>query len=101
MMFSGQNPEGFMPFRWLYRPVPVTTPEAQENKVSGTVMLRATFNADGTISDVEVISPVDFMTESAIESLKRSKFKPATINGKPVTLRRVPIKVEIHATGSR
>jgi len=96
LLFSGQKPEGFIPFRWLYRPTPVTTPEAQENKVIGYVVLRATFNANGTVSDIEILQPVEYMTESAIDSLKRSRFKPATINGKPVTLRKVPIKVLVH-----
>jgi len=91
-----EKPQGFVPFKWLYRPTPVTTAEAQENKVIGFVVLRASFNADGTVSDIEVVQPVEFMTDSAIDSLRRSKFKPATINGKPVTLRNVPIRVSVH-----
>jgi TonB family protein len=94
--FRQPAPRGFVPFRWLYRPTPVTTPEAQKEKVIGDVLLRATFNANGEISDIEVLMPVEYMTESAIESLRRSKFKPATINGKPVTLRNVPIRVSVH-----
>jgi hypothetical protein len=58
--------------------------------------MRATFNADGTISDVELVMPVEFMTESAIESLRRSTFRPATVNGVPITVRKVPIKVFVH-----
>jgi hypothetical protein len=81
---------------WIHRPRPIITPEAQQNKTIGTVMLKATFRSDGTISDIEVVSPVDFMTESAIDSLKRSKFRPATINGVAVTLRRVPVRIDVH-----
>jgi TonB family protein len=62
----------------------------------GTVLLRATFNSDGTITDIEVVMPVDFMNESAVEALRRSTFQPATINGVPVTVRRVLIKEAIH-----
>lgn len=87
----------YTPFRWIRRATAVITPEAEENKVIGIVLLRATFHADGTISDIEVVMPVDYgMTESAIESLMRSKFRPATVNGKPITLRKVPIKVHVH-----
>lgn len=87
----------YTPFRWIRRATAVITPEAEENKVIGIVFLRATFHADGTISDVEVVMPVDYgMTESAIESLMRSKFRPATVNGRPVTLRKVPIKIHVH-----
>ncbi|HEU4388034.1 MAG TPA: energy transducer TonB [Blastocatellia bacterium] len=87
---------GFAKFDWTYRAHPIVTAEAQKNQVVGTVLLRATFNADGTITDIEVIQPVEFMTESAIESLKRCKFRPTTLFGKAVTLRNVPVKIEVH-----
>ncbi|HSO74027.1 MAG TPA: energy transducer TonB [Blastocatellia bacterium] len=87
----------YTPFSWIRRPKPAVTPEADENKVIGIVVLRATFHADGTISDVEVVMPVEHgMTESAIESLMRCKFRPATVNGRPITLRKVPIKIHVH-----
>jgi TonB family protein len=91
-----RKPEGFKPFTWVYRPTPIVTPEAQANKVAGTVLLRATFRADGKITDIEVVNPVNFMTESAIDSLSRSRFSPATVNGVPVTLTRVPVYIKVH-----
>src|SRR5262252_7128645 len=86
---------GFSQFTWIYRPHAITPPEAQENKVYGTVLLRATFNADGTITDIEVAMAVDYMVEAAIESLQHSRFRPATYNGVPVTVRRVPIGIPV------
>jgi hypothetical protein len=83
------------PIVWIYRPTPVTTPEAQANKVKGEVWLRATFGEDGRISDIEVIREVQFMTESAKESLQRSKFRPATVKGRPVTLTNVPVRINV------
>ena len=91
-----QKPSGFSPFTWTYRPTPMVTPEAQANKVSGTVLLRATFNSSGVITDIEIVNPVPFMTDSAVEALKRSRFRPATVNGKPVTLVRVPVRINVH-----
>lgn len=90
------NQPGYSPFRWIYRPTPIVTPEAQERKVAGTVLLRATFHADGRITDVEIVSPVEFMTESAIAALMKSKFKPASVKGQPVTLTRVPVTIQVH-----
>jgi hypothetical protein len=87
---------GFTPFKWIYRPTPIVTPEARAIKPDGYVLLRATFNADGTITDIDVINPMDFMTESAIESLAHSRFRPATLDGVPVTLRKVTVKVVVH-----
>ncbi len=91
-----QKPSGFSPFTWTYRPTPIVTPEAQANKVSGTVLLRATFNSNGVITDIEIVNPVPFMTDSAVEALRRSRFRPATVNGKPVTLVRVPVRINVH-----
>ena len=80
---------------WLHRPTPLTTPEAQANKVKGEVWLRATFREDGTITDIEVIREVPFMTESAIAALQQSRFRPATIKGHPVTLLNVPVRINV------
>ena len=87
---------GYAPFAWTYKARAIVTPEAQANKVNGVVLLRATFRADGTISDIEVVNPVPFMTEAAIEALRRSKFRPATYNGVPVTLTNVLVKQDVH-----
>jgi hypothetical protein len=80
---------------WLHRPTPLVTPEAQANKVKGEVWLRATFREDGTITDIEVIREVPFMTESAIAALQQSRFRPATIKGRPVTLLNVPVRINV------
>lgn len=82
---------------WIHRPSPIITPEAQANKVKGQVQLRATFREDGTITDIEVIRDVPYMTESAIESLRRSKFRPATVKGRPVTLLNVIVVINVNA----
>lgn len=84
------------PISWTYRPTPVTTPEAQAKRVVGEVLLKATFRSDGTITDIDVIQKVDFMTDSAIEALKRSKFRPATIEGKPITVTGVIVRINVH-----
>jgi TonB family protein len=87
---------GYRPWTWIRRQTAIITPEAQENKVIGTVVLRATFNAGGTITDIQVAMPVDFMNESAKEALRRSTFHPATIRGVPVTVRNVLIRIDVH-----
>ena len=87
---------GYQNWTWIRKQRAIITPEAQENKVIGTVVLRADFNADGTITDIEVAMPVDFMNESAVEALRRSTFHPATIKGVPVTVRNVLIRIAVH-----
>ena len=87
---------GYRPWAWLRKERAIITPEARENKVIGTVVLRADFNADSTITNIEVAMPVDYMNEAAIESLRRCTFRPATLNGIPVTVRKVLIRIDVH-----
>ncbi len=87
---------GYTPFAWTHKARAIVTPEAQANKTIGVVLLRATFRADGTISDIEVVNPVPFMTESAIEALRKSRFRPAAYNGVPVTLTNVLVRQDVH-----
>jgi protein TonB len=101
LYFNLPKPAGYVPFSWIYRPTPVVTPEAQANKSSGTVVVMATFRADGTITDIEIKNQVDYMTESAIDALKRARFRPASINGVPITLFRVPVRIDIELTRHR
>jgi len=82
---------------WIHRARPIVTPEARANKVSGEVWLRATFREDGTITNIEVIREVPYMTESAIEALQRSTFRPATVKGRPVTVTNVPVRINVDA----
>ncbi|MCO6510512.1 MAG: TonB family protein [Aridibacter famidurans] len=58
--------------------------------IRGTVILRATFNADGAVESVNVVKGMPFgATENAIEAAKQIAFLPATRNGVPMTINRV------------
>jgi hypothetical protein len=87
---------GYTNISWVHRPTPMTTPEAQANKSTGEVWIKATFQRDGTITDIDVIRDVPFMTESAVDALKRSRFRPATVNGEPVTVTGVIVRINVH-----
>lgn len=80
---------------WVHRPRPIITPDAEANKVMGEVLLRATFRDDGSITDVEIVRQVPYMTESAIESLRHSTFRPATVKGRAVTLTGVLVRINV------
>ena len=51
----------------------------------GTVILEVTVDHWGEIEDVRVLRDVPSLTEPARKAVKKWKFKPATLNGKPVT----------------
>ena len=50
----------------------------------GTVVLQVTIGELGQIEEVNVIRHIPSLTEEAIRSVKKWKFKPATLDGKPV-----------------
>lgn len=89
------NKSGFRKFEWTYRQRPVITPEAAADQVDGDVLLRATFNADGSITDIEVVNPIPHMTQSAIDALRHCRFRPATLNGEPITLTHVLVIINV------
>lgn len=71
----------------LYRERARFTEEARMHHVSGEVVLSAIFRTDGRISDIRVVKGLAHgLTESSIESARRTRFEPATLNGKPVSV---------------
>jgi tetratricopeptide (TPR) repeat protein len=71
----------------LSKPDPAYTPQALDNRVSGTVVLRALFAADGHVRAIRpVLGLPDGLTERAILAAQQIKFIPATKDGKPVSM---------------
>jgi protein TonB len=60
--------------------------EARENKIEGKVIVQFIINEDGSASDFKVIKGIGYgCDEAAVEAFKKMpKWKPATINGRPV-----------------
>lgn len=66
------------------KPRPNYTDAARQNNVQGTVTLRVTFNANGTIGSVTPVNSLPYgLTEQAISAAKRMTFQPAMRNGQP------------------
>jgi len=64
------------------------TPEAQEKKVEGKVVLSVVFGTDGKIEAIRVESGLPYgLTEEAIKAVRRIRFEPAMKDGKPVSVR--------------
>lgn len=69
--------------RLLVKPEPVYPRDGRR----GRVVLRAVFAANGTVTNIQVLSTVDDeLTELAIEAARRIKFVPARKNGKPISM---------------
>lgn len=71
----------------ISKPRAIYTDAARRNQVAGTVTLRVTFNANGTIGNIVAISGLpDGLTEQAIVAARSIQFEPAKRNGVATTV---------------
>jgi TonB family protein len=63
------------------------TDKARSKQVTGTIVLKCIFAADGTITNIYLIRGLPHgLTEKTIEAARKIKFVPATKDGKPVSM---------------
>ena len=80
--------------RILGKPKAQYTEAARLAGVEGTARLRAVFDADGTIKDVQPLTALPFgLTDSAVRAARGIEFVPETMNGVNVPVERL---VEYH-----
>jgi TonB family protein len=73
-----------------FEPIQVVSAEAPPGYpatsiAEGTVILEVTVDESGKIGAVKVIHGIASLTEDAEQTVRNWKFKPATLDGKPVT----------------
>ena len=69
----------------LSRPLPKYTPEAENAGIEGKVRLELKVNERGEVETAKVLQGLGYgLDESAIQTVKRWQFRPATLCGKPV-----------------
>lgn len=70
-----------------FRPRPDYTEEGRINKITGVVVVRALFTADGKVASPKVIRGLGYgLDEKAIQAVLRIKFKPAIKDGKSASV---------------
>ena len=75
--------------RIVLKATPGYTNEARKNNVSGTVRLRATFSASGSVTSVSVISGLPFgLTEKAVAAVRKILFVPEKRNKVTISITR-------------
>jgi TonB family protein len=85
--------DGVTPPRAIYSQDPEFSEEARSQKVQGTVMLGLVVTSAGKATQVRVLKGRGYgLDEKAVEAVSQWKFKPATKDGKPVS---VEIAVEV------
>lgn len=68
-------------------PPPVYTEIARKARVQGVVIVQAIIDKDGDVTNVKVLKGLPMgLEDAAVDAVKRWKFRPATLNGKPVAV---------------
>jgi protein TonB len=71
----------------LSKPQPRYTDAARQNQVQGTVTVKVTFNANGSVGSIAPVSGLPYgLTEQAIAAARSIKFEPAKRNGVPYSV---------------
>jgi TonB family protein len=66
---------------------PKYTDDARARRIQGRVEVEAVVNTDGSVSNVRVTKSLDpGLDQQAVEATKQWKFKPGTVDGKPVAV---------------
>src|ERR1700687_1891889 len=74
----------------MTQPVKVAGPEIQytekalEHEVQGEMIVRCILSVEGLVRDCHVLKTQPFMDRAVVETLKKSRYKPAVYQGKPV-----------------
>ena len=70
---------------------------ARDAGIQGMVMVTAVVLADGTVGETRVVKSIPALDEAAVKAVKQLRFKPGTLNGKPVPVWvGVPVRFTIH-----
>lgn len=79
---------GFAPPEFLTRVKPEYTPEAEQANITATIEAMVVFRLNGEVGRCEIVRWAGFgLEESAERAIRQLKFKPATRDGKPVSVR--------------
>jgi len=73
--------------RLISKPEPSYSEEARRSLITGRVLLRTVFAADGTVKHLMILESLPYgLTERAVDAARKIKFSPATLNGRPVSM---------------
>lgn len=68
----------------LSGPLPQYTKEALENRIEGLTVVRCTITVEGEVKKCVILKPLPFMEQAILDALYQTRFKPVTLQGKPV-----------------
>jgi periplasmic protein TonB len=68
----------------LSKVLPVYPMMAKETGVAGDVVVKASIDKNGNVGRMEIVSGPTMLRQSALDALRRWKYKPSTLDGEPV-----------------
>lgn len=101
---AGSGPPGIYPAgrggvtvpQAIFSPEPNFSDEARKAKHQGIVQLLVVVGSDGRTHDIQVAQALGMgLDQKAIEAVSQWRFKPATLNGRPVATR-IMVEVQFH-----
>ena len=101
--YVGDGPPGLFPGKngvsvpqVIFNPEPSFSEEARKSKTQGIVLLMLIVGKDGRPYDIHVRQSLGMgLDEKAIEAVTRWRFRPGTLNGKPVATQ-IAVEVDFH-----
>lgn len=67
--------------------------EAREKGIQGDVLLQATIDTTGNLTDLKVVQGDPILVKAAMDAVKQWRYKPYVLDGKPVVVDTV-IKIQ-------
>ena len=69
----------------VHAPPPRYTEAARRARIQGVVIVQAIIDKSGVVTNVRVLKGLRMgLSEEAVKAIQRWRFRPATLNGKPV-----------------
>ena len=65
-------------------PIPQYTKEALEKQSEGLMIVKCIITLEGLVRKCRIIKPLPFMEEAVLDALYQSRYKPVTLEGRPI-----------------
>jgi periplasmic protein TonB len=65
---------------------PIYPPDAIAARIQGVVIVEATINSSGSVTDARVLRSLPLLDQAAVDAVKQWQFTPTRLNGVPVSV---------------
>ena len=76
--------ESYIKLQKISGPAPQYTEKAIEKGVEGTMVVKCVVTSEGAVNSCRVLKSLAYMDGAAIDAFEKWRFKPHTVDGKPV-----------------